>query len=87
MVTVINTHEVAQFDAWKQIFDAGAENRSRAGINVRNVYRSADNENKVTVISEVADIDSAKAFIANLRPILTKAGVSEPEFMILEKVM
>jgi hypothetical protein len=87
MVTVINTHEVANFNAWKQMFDAGAENRSRAGINIRNVYHSTDNANKVTVVSEVADIDSANAFIANLRPILVKAGISEPEFMILEKVM
>ncbi len=77
MVTVINTHEVADFNAWKQIFDAGAENRTHAGINVRNVYRAADNANKVTVISEVADVAVAKAFIANLRPALAKAACHE----------
>ena len=87
MVTVINTHEVPDFNTWKQTFDSGAENRTRAGINVRNVYRDADKPNKVTVISEVADKETAGAFIANLRPILAKAAISEPEFMILEKVI
>jgi len=66
MVTVINTHEVNDFSAWKQLFDSGAENRSRAGINIRDVYRDADKPNKVTVISEVADRETARAFIANL---------------------
>jgi hypothetical protein len=86
MVTVINTHEVSDFNTWKQIFDSGAENRSRAGVNVRNVYRDTDNVNKVTVVSEMADTEMARAFIANLRPILAKAATSVPEFMILEKV-
>jgi hypothetical protein len=87
MVTVINTHEVPDFDKWKEIFDANAEGRSRAGINIRNVYCDINNKNKVTVISEVADAESARAVIANLRPLLEKGAISEPDFMILEKVM
>lgn len=87
MVTVINTHEVNDFSSWKQTFDSGAENRSRAGINVKNVFRATDNPNKVTVVSEVADTDSAKAFVANLRPVLEKIAISEPEIMILESVL
>ncbi len=87
MVTVINTHVVNDFNAWKQMFDAGSENRTRAGINVRNVYRATDNQNKVTVVSEVADAETATAFITNLRPILANAGINNPEFMILESVM
>jgi hypothetical protein len=88
MVTVINTHETADFNAWKQQFDSGAENRARAGINVLNVYRDMENSNKVTVISEVADKETAHAFIANLKPSLQKAGVlSGPHIMIASKVM
>jgi hypothetical protein len=87
MVTVINTHEVSDYNTWKQVFDSGAENRTRAGINVRNVYRDVENPNKVTVVSEVADKETATAFIANLSPVLAKAAVSKPEFMVLEKVM
>lgn len=87
MVTVINTHEVKDFSAWKQMFDAGSENRQRAGVNVRNVFRATENANKVTVVSEIADAETATAFITNLRPILANAGISNPEFMILEKVM
>jgi hypothetical protein len=87
MVTVINTHEVNDFNTWKQLFDSGAENRAHAGINIRNVYRGTENPNKVTVISEVADAETARAFVANLRPALAKVAVSEPDIMILESVM
>lgn len=88
MVTIINTHEVKDFNTWKQHFDAGAENRSRAGINILNVYRDTGNQNKITVISEVADAESGRAFIANLKPSLEKIGiVSEPQIMMLNKVM
>jgi hypothetical protein len=87
MVTVINTHEVADFNAWKQTFEAGAENRTRAGINIRSVLCSTDNPNKVTVISEVADAETARAFIANLRPALAKVATSEPDILMLEEVM
>ncbi|MES2701723.1 MAG: DUF3764 family protein [Bacteroidota bacterium] len=87
MVTVINTHEVADFNTWKQTFDSGAENRTRAGVNIRNIFRDMENPNKVTVISEVADKDTATAFIANLRPALEKMAVSAPQIMILESVM
>ena len=88
MVTIINTHEVKDFNTWKQYFDAGAENRTRAGINILNVYRDTDNQNKVTVISEVADAETGKAFIANLKPSFEKLGIiSEPQIMMLNKAM
>jgi hypothetical protein len=87
MVTIINTMEVKDFGTWKQHFDGGAENRSRAGINIQNVYTDTDNENKITVVSEVADAETAKAFIANLKPALEKFGaVGEPQIMMLNKI-
>lgn len=87
MVTIIDTHEVKEFSSWKQNFDAGAEIRSRAGVTLKNLYRHTDNPNKVTVILEMTDAPSAKAFITNLKPIMEKSGViGEPHFMIMDKV-
>lgn len=88
MVTIIDTHEVKDFNTWKQSFDSGAEIRSRAGVTLKNLFRHIDNPNRVTVIIEMSDVLSAQAFIANLKPILEKSGVvGEPQFMILEKVI
>ena len=86
MVTIINTHEVADFNAWKQMFDSGAEGRTNAGITVRNVYRDTDSPNYVTVVAEAVDAQTAKAFIGNLRPMLEKAGI-DAKIMTLEEVM
>ena len=86
MVTIINTHEVNDFNAWKHQFEAGAENRKRAGINITNVYSDHTNPNKLTVISEVADAESAQAFIANLKPMLEKISIGEPQIMMVNKV-
>ena len=87
MVTIIDTHEVKDFNSWKQSFEAGAEIRSRAGVTLKNLYCHTDNPNKVTIILEMTDAPSAKAFIANLKPIMEKSGViGEPQFMILDKV-
>lgn len=86
MVTIINTHEVADYNAWKQTFDAGAEARTNAGISIRNICRDTDNSNYVTVVAEAADAQTAKAFTANLRPVLEKAGI-DAKIMVLEEVM
>ena len=87
MVTIIDTHEVKDFNSWKQSFDAGTEIRSRAGVTLKNLYRHTDNQNKVTIILEMTDVPSAKAFITNLKPIMEKSGViGDPVFMLLDMV-
>lgn len=86
MVTIINTHEVIDFNSWKQQFESGVENRKRAGINIINVYSDNTNPNKLTVISEVADSESAHAFISNLKPALEKISVGDPQITVVNKV-
>lgn len=87
MVTIINTHEVKDFNAWKEQFEAGTENRKRAGINIINAYSDYSNPNKITVISEVADAETAQAFIANLKPALEKISVGEPQIVMVNRVI
>jgi hypothetical protein len=87
MVTVINTMEVRDFNEWKQHFEAGAENRTRAGVNVKNVYTDTANQQKITVVSEVQDTETAKAFLGAMRPIFEKMVVSEPHIMILDSIV
>jgi hypothetical protein len=87
--TIINTHKVENFSKWKQGFDAGAEMRSKLGIAIKGVYQSVEDENQVTVISEMPSPEIAKAVLSS--PELKEAGqrsgvISAPEIRMLNKV-
>ncbi|MGQ7947099.1 hypothetical protein [Flavobacterium sp. WC2509] len=86
--TIINSHKVENFTKWKQGFEAGATMREQAGIKIKGVYQSVDDENSITVISEVPNADVAKAiFLAPaMREAMEKNGViSTPEIRILNQ--
>ncbi|MGZ5245272.1 MAG: DUF3764 family protein [Bacteroidia bacterium] len=88
--TIINSHKVENFAKWKQGFDAGEEMRAQAGINIKGIYQSADDENHVTVISEVQNADVARAILSRpgMKESMEKSGViSAPEIKILNQVM
>jgi quinol monooxygenase YgiN len=47
-------------DAWRKVFDDGAQERKDAGIMMRNVAHDADNPNNIRLVSALSD--TAKAF-------------------------
>ena len=60
--------------------------RAQAGITVKGVYQSADDENAVTIISEVPTPEVAKAIFSSaaMKEAMQKSGViSAPEIKIL----
>lgn len=88
MVTMILTHEVANYDAWRPFFDAGAQMRTDAGFTVTGVYRGHDNENMVTMVADVTSVEAINAFMSNpeLKEGMAKGGViSAPEIKILNR--
>ncbi len=88
-VTLIITHEVKDYAAWKKGFDSDEKRRSEAGFKILNVYRAVDNANVVTAIAEAPSVEAAKGFIndPNLKAGMEKAGViSAPDIKILNKV-
>lgn len=85
--TIINTHTVSSFAQWKQGFAAGEAMRAQAGITIKGVYQSVDNENEMTVIAEVSDVEVAKALFSSpeFKAAMEKSGVtSVPEIKILK---
>ncbi len=87
--TIINSHKVENFTKWKQGFDASADMRSTLGINIIGVFQSVDDENYVTIISEMPNKEMALAVMSNpeLKAAGQKAGVtSVPEIKILSQV-
>jgi hypothetical protein len=89
MITTILSHEVKNYNIWKKVFDADAENLEKIGLKVTGVYTSLKNPKKVTLICELPNVDSIKSFFAkpDLVDLMQKGGiVGIPEVKILNKV-
>lgn len=89
MTTIINSHKVENFGTWKLGFDQGAEMREKLGIIIKGVFQSIDDENQVTIISEMPSPEIAKAVLSSpeLKAAGQKAGViSAPEIKMLNQV-
>lgn len=87
--TIINSHKVENFAKWKQGFDEGADMRKQLGINIKGVFQSVEDENYITIISEMPSPEIAKAVLSSpeLKAAGQKAGViSTPEIKFLNQV-
>lgn len=81
-------HTVADFDDWKNAFDADSSNRDDSGLGFVGMATSNDNPNDVTIMFAVLDKEKADTFLAseNLKEVMKNAGVEgEPRFSWLVK--
>jgi hypothetical protein len=78
MVTLFVRHTVADYAAWRRIFDAFAPTQEAMGVTEKAVYRATDNENDVTVTHEFATLEAARAFAGSpdLKAAMHDAGVT-----------
>ena len=86
MVTLLLTHEVKNFQEWKEVFDTGEPLRLQAGVKVSGVYTSTDNPNYVTIIAELQSVEAVHGFMTHpdLKASMENAGViGAPEVKIL----
>ena len=86
MEHVLIIHEVEDYEAWKEIFDAAATIRKDAGEQSYQVLKLNTNANQIVHFSKWSSIANAKAFFesAKLVEIRQQAGVKTPEFIYLE---
>ena len=87
MVRMFVRHDVADYDAWRQSYDAFDGTRSEMGVTAHAVYLSVDDPNNVTVTHDFADADAARAFTSSpeLRSAMENAGVtSEPTIWFVQ---
>lgn len=87
--TMIATHKVEDFAKWKQGFEAGEEMRSQVGITIKGIYQSVEDENTVTIISQVSNAEMAMALFESpeMKEAMQKGGViSKPELLILKQI-
>jgi heme-degrading monooxygenase HmoA len=71
-------HRVADFDAWKEMYDDFAPIQAKHGVRGHQVLRSIENPNDVIVTHTFDSRDAARAFFAmpELQEAMTEAGVS-----------
>ncbi len=82
-------YQVADFDAWKAVFDDNEQRRIDHGFLGHHVNRAEGDPNSVALYLAVGDVDGAKAFVASddLKSVMQKAGItSQPEFMWMTPV-
>jgi hypothetical protein len=87
--TIINTQKVENFSKWKEGFEAGAHMRKELGITIKGIYQSVEDENQVTVISEMPNPEVAKAVLSSpeMKAAGQKAGViSIPDIKMLNEI-
>ncbi len=78
MATMFVRHTVADYAAWRRIFDAFAPTQEQMGVTDKAVYRAADDENDITVTHDFSSVEEAKAFAASaeLKAAMHDAGVT-----------
>ena len=88
MQYVLIIHEVADYAAWKRVFDNAAQIRKEAGERSYQVLRYEHEPRKIVHFSAWVSIAAAKAFFESpyLAQIRKDAGVHAPEFIYLDEL-
>jgi hypothetical protein len=78
MSTLFVRHTVADYAAWRQIFDDFAPTQEAMGVTDKAVYRATDNPNDITVTHDFATLEAARAFAGSpeLKAAMHDAGVT-----------
>lgn len=77
MTTLMIEHRVADYDAWREVYDSVEPVRASNGVRSHRVLQQADDPNHVVVEHVFADAAAAAAFVENpgLRDAMASAGV------------
>ena len=88
MPYVLIIHEVADYPAWKKVFDHAAELRRSAGERSYQVLKYENNPRQIVHFSAWTSLADARAFFESPRlvKIREQAGVTAPEFIYLEEL-
>lgn len=86
MIYIMVSHKIADWDKWKPVFDSDDAARKTFGVEVKKLFRSADDKNDLHILFEAPSEDAAAQCITRpeLKNLMQQAGViSEPVFKIL----
>ncbi len=64
MALLLILHRVADYDAWRKVYDAASEMQEFADVTSEAVHRMVDDPNNVLVLHYFDSVDQARAFTA-----------------------
>jgi hypothetical protein len=69
--------KVKDFNAWRTSYNGNEKNRVSAGITNGRVFRSADDQNDVVILQDVADVAKARTWYGSdeMKTTMEKSGV------------
>ena len=87
MALLLIRHRVADYDAWRKVYDSVSDMPEFGGITSESVHRTVDDPNNVLVLHYFDSVDEARAFttLPELKGAMQRAGVQgEPRFEFYE---
>jgi len=77
MATLFVRHQVADYAAWRRVYDGFEPTRKALGVTDAIVYQAVDDPNEVTATHDFATLEAARAFAgsAELAATMHDAGV------------
>jgi heme-degrading monooxygenase HmoA len=80
--TALVLHRVADYDAWRTVYDSVDEIRRQAGVTAADVLKPTAGDNLVAVTHEFETPEAARAFFENeeLKGAMDRAGVDPASF-------
>ena len=88
MQYVLIIHEVADYPAWKKVFDGAVGIRKDAGERTYQVLKYQSDPNRIVHFSAWTSIDAARRFFESPKLVRIRAevGVKAPEFIYLDQL-
>jgi heme-degrading monooxygenase HmoA len=88
MPYVLIIHDVADYSAWKKIFDGAADLRRAAGERSYQVLKYQNDPNRIVHFSRWTSLAEAQRFFESpqLVKIRAEAGVKSPDFIYLDQL-
>lgn len=83
--TALVRHRVANYDAWKTVYDNFAPIQAEHGVRAHQVLRSQDSPNDVVITHTFDNLETAKTFFAmpELKQAMSKAGVEDDSLKVV----
>ncbi len=77
---LVISYQVADFDAWKAVFDANQQGRIDHGFAGHHINRGEDDPNDLAIYLAVGDEDRARAYAGSdeLKALMQQAGIASP---------
>jgi hypothetical protein len=80
-------HKVAEFEAWKRVFDSHVAAQREAGLHIDKILRNTDDPSEVVLLFEVTNLERARKLVESpgVAVVQAESGVTdEPDILFLD---